>query len=267
LIYLFQDFSDGTVAGLNAIAMRHKEEIGALIRFQPPSSGSFDWLMYGETHMWKFCVQECLGMPGPCTFCPQAECGCGNSFDVNTLSEHTVFENEDFSRQCNILFGGGKGFDIRKAFAGENLCRTWYFGLGYHAALNDPYQRRMLLENYGTNALEERGKPGMGYDWHLLYPRYFWRTDLGRWLYCVLGYYFSFDSKVDGNLFRSSYLYAQPFRDAEGQLRAGIRPGCPLEAWGLSESRNFPDDFACASGKERRRRGCGAWVPNQTRPQ
>ena len=139
-----------------------------------------------------------------------------------------------------ILF---KGLDIREPLGPGNLCRTWYFGQDYHAALEDPHQRRILEHHYGPGVLaqarpcffvclfsaaaaprhserdhgpsltphpkpaSEGDKPGVSYDWQLLYPRYLWRTDLGTWLYCLAGYSFTSDGKVEH---RSALPYPHP---------------------------------------------------------
>jgi hypothetical protein len=148
---------------------------------------SYNWLAFGEVAMWT-----------------------DGRTDVNVLSESLIFENEDFQRQCEIAFD----LDVVGAFS--SLCRTDYFGFDL-LAHEDPYQTNMLKHHYGKRCFNS--SKSNQYAWNLIYPRWFMRTYIGKWLVC----YFSPHATVW--FFDVSWWTQRPIRDREGAfLRKGIYP-------------------------------------------
>lgn len=189
---------------INNVARRHREDIGALIQFKPDKP-QISWATIGDgSTMWTACVT--LLRRGPrWGWMPRVSEWCG--LDVIVLSERQLYETPDFQQQTAALFG----LRVPDIFEPRNLCWGQYWGakmLMHH----DPVMNAILEGQYGPNylastkghrypdgtmsadsAAEADSLPMRSYgkkygsgscQYNLLYPRWFLRTRLGRWIYC-----------------------------------------------------------------------------------
>eukprot|EP00039_Didymoeca_costata_P025202 m.12632 g.12632 ORF g.12632 m.12632 type:complete len:371 (+) comp4693_c0_seq1:258-1370(+) len=204
---------------LNAIACGdfHYRELKGCVRFnhQP-----FSWLVFGS---WSYRINGCVeGLED------EEDPWC--EIDIVVLSEDFLFDNLDFRKQTKTLFD----IELVESFSAENLCWAESFG-EKHLAMKDPYQKKILEALYGPNF--ETSPPNLGVDWYywsLNYPRWMFRTNIGRYLYCAVGNWLSSATRnadaVDGFLFSVSHESGirENYRSANGTIRNDLFRDCLL---------------------------------------
>jgi hypothetical protein len=203
---------------INNVARRHREDIGALIQFTPDKP-QISWAAIGDgSTMWTACVT--LLRRGPrWGWMPRVSEWCG--LDVIVLSERQLYETPDFQQQTAALFGLRIPdiFEPRNLCWGQywgakmlmhhdpvmNAILEGQYGPNYlastkgHTSADSAAEAEAARTHTRTSTttspkavpvvplpMRSYGKKyGSGScQYNLIYPRWFFRTRLGRWIYC-----------------------------------------------------------------------------------
>jgi hypothetical protein len=178
-----KDEFQSTMEYINKLAAQE----GFSFMFKPTTP--FNFMIFGEVDMWKSFPDAIV--------------------DATVLSEHLLFENRDFELQNNIMYG----MNMSEAF--QMLCYTNYFG---HDVLahKDPYQKNLLRLHYGKSVLRSSNTTTM-FNFNIIYPRWYLRTAVGRWLHCFFGSLTSVHP-IHGFFFHFSSSTQTKMRNADDQL-------------------------------------------------